>query len=132
MALTTELLRDMADGNWPDSGFYDTIKEMARALLANRMVQSIQPYGYLRENDGRVQISIGPERPHERSGGYATPWAAIYSKPPAPACSKCKGRGTYHDIGAVGTVECECTSIDYCDKCLRGMSAPAVQDGDNG
>ncbi|CDG49190.1 hypothetical protein [Serratia symbiotica] len=32
--LTTERLKDMAEGNWPESGFYDTIKEMARVLLA--------------------------------------------------------------------------------------------------
>ncbi|EHF5009214.1 TPA: hypothetical protein U2L62_001788 [Citrobacter koseri] len=38
-----------------------------------------QPYGYLRENDGQIQISIGHERPHDRSGGYATPWFAIYT-----------------------------------------------------
>lgn len=34
---------------------------------------------------------------------------ALYAVPPAPACSKCGGRGTYHDVGACGTVECECT-----------------------
>lgn len=36
-------------------------------------------YGYLRENDGQIQISIGAERPSDRSGGYATPWFAIYT-----------------------------------------------------
>lgn len=37
------------------------------------------PYGYLRQCDGQIQISIGSERPHDRSGGYATPWFAIYT-----------------------------------------------------
>ncbi|WP_159211576.1 hypothetical protein [Klebsiella pneumoniae] len=37
------------------------------------------PYAYLRENDGQIQISIGAERPSDRSGGYATPWFAIYT-----------------------------------------------------
>ncbi|MFY0199465.1 ead/Ea22-like family protein [Klebsiella variicola] len=36
-------------------------------------------YGYLRENDGQIKISIGAERPSDRSGGYATPWFAIYT-----------------------------------------------------
>ena len=27
-------VEDMAEGNWPDSGFYDNVKLMARALLA--------------------------------------------------------------------------------------------------
>lgn len=47
-------------------------------------VPPMQPYGYLREKDGQIQISIGPERPHNRSGGYATPWFAIYTASPAP------------------------------------------------
>lgn len=38
-----------------------------------------EPYAYLRENDGQIQISIGSERPSDRSGGYATPWFAIYT-----------------------------------------------------
>lgn len=37
------------------------------------------PYAYLRENDGKIQISLGAERPSDRSGGYATPWFAIYT-----------------------------------------------------
>lgn len=47
-------------------------------------VPPMQPYGYLREKDGQIQISIGPERPHNRSGGSATPWFAIYTASPAP------------------------------------------------
>lgn len=37
------------------------------------------PYCYLRQCDGQIQISIGSEQPHNRSGGYATPWFAIYT-----------------------------------------------------
>ncbi|HHE5221331.1 TPA: hypothetical protein ACPEW4_003989 [Citrobacter braakii] len=37
------------------------------------------PYGYLRQCDGQIQISIGSDQPHNRSGGYATPWFAIYT-----------------------------------------------------
>ncbi|NIG99016.1 MAG: hypothetical protein G5701_10285 [Serratia symbiotica] len=39
--LTTERLKDMAEGNWPESRFYDTIKEMARVLLAKDMVANL-------------------------------------------------------------------------------------------
>lgn len=81
-------------------------------LLAVREAQTVvevKPYGYLRENNGQVQISIGPIRPADRASGYATPWGAIYAAPPAPASQKC-----------------ECSSIDYCDNCLRRMSVPAV------
>lgn len=42
-------------------------------------LEARHPYGYLRENDGQIQISIGSNRPHDRSGGYATPWFAIYT-----------------------------------------------------
>lgn len=55
------------------------------ALLASL---DADPYGYLRENDGQIQLSIGPERPHDRSSGYATPWAAIYAAPPAPVVAE--------------------------------------------
>jgi len=55
--------------------------ELARIALASL---NAEPYGYLRENDWQIEISIGPERPNNRSGGYATPWAVIYAAPPAP------------------------------------------------
>lgn len=42
-------------------------------------LEALTPYGYLRRCDGQIQISIGSERPHDRSGGYATPWFAIYT-----------------------------------------------------
>lgn len=64
---------------WADNTF---VHHLAAELLA---VREAQPYGYLRENDGQVQISIGPECPPNRSGGYATPWGAIYAAQPAPA-----------------------------------------------
>ncbi|MCT1420062.1 hypothetical protein M3G69_00225 [Klebsiella aerogenes] len=61
----------------------------ARAELAERQLAEIdsrtvnvkltEPYAYLRENNGQIQISIGAERPSDRSGGYATPWFAIYT-----------------------------------------------------
>ncbi|HHL0958876.1 TPA: hypothetical protein ACQVH3_003623 [Serratia marcescens] len=60
------------------------------AKLTRREAASVQPYGYLRENDGQIQISIGPERPHDRSGGYATPWSAIYTMPPKPTAPEAK------------------------------------------
>lgn len=47
--------------------------------LESRTVKLPEPYAYLRENDGQIQISIGAERPSDRSGGYATPWFAIYT-----------------------------------------------------
>lgn len=39
-----------------------------------------KPWGYARNVDGRIQISVGPDRPpcNERGGGYFTPWAAMY------------------------------------------------------
>ncbi|SAV09332.1 hypothetical protein [Klebsiella quasipneumoniae] len=49
------------------------------AELEPRTVKLPGPYAYLRENNGQIQISIGPERPSDRSGGYATPWFAIYT-----------------------------------------------------
>lgn len=44
----------------------------------NKLLPLPEPYGYLRDLDGRLQISIGPIRPADRAGGYATPWAAMY------------------------------------------------------
>jgi hypothetical protein len=55
---------------------------MAKELLA---VREAAPYGYLREHNGQVQISIGPIRPADRASGYATPWGAVYAAPSAPA-----------------------------------------------
>ncbi|WP_353640690.1 hypothetical protein ABU996_12910 [Klebsiella variicola] len=49
------------------------------AELESRTVKLPEPYAYLRDNDGQIQISIGAERPSDRSGGYANPWFAIYT-----------------------------------------------------
>ncbi|HCI7028876.1 TPA: hypothetical protein NPQ74_005283 [Klebsiella pneumoniae] len=56
----------------------DVLKEYIEHL-ESRTVKLPKPYAYLRENDGQIQISIGAERPSDRSGGYATPWFAIYT-----------------------------------------------------
>lgn len=39
-----------------------------------------KPWGYARNVDGRIQISVGPDCPpcNERGSGYFTPWAAMY------------------------------------------------------
>ena len=61
----------------------DSIREHMVELIAarNRIaeLEARTPYGYLRQCDGQIQISIGREQPHNRSGGYATPWFAIYT-----------------------------------------------------
>lgn len=54
-------------------------EEGLKQLAESRTVKLPEVYGYLRENDGQIQISIGAERPSNRSGGYATPWFAIYT-----------------------------------------------------
>jgi hypothetical protein len=60
---------------------YADAAEMEIAALRQRIaeLEARTPYGYLRECDGQLQISIGGERPHDRSSGYATPWFAIYT-----------------------------------------------------
>lgn len=87
MTRTTEQLRERIRGlELASKGKDWTAVEGDLACLKELLaVREAQPYGYLRENDGQVQISIGPERPPNRSGGYATPWGAIYDAPPAPA-----------------------------------------------
>lgn len=77
-----------AENNLIDSEFHVAeLEEYLRdkqALLeeSERRIAELDertPYGYLRQCDGQIQISIGSERPHDRSGGYATPWFAIYT-----------------------------------------------------
>lgn len=60
---------------------YADAAEMEISALRQRIneLEARQPYGYLRENNGQIQISIGSNRPHDRSGGHATPWFAIYT-----------------------------------------------------
>lgn len=63
-------------------GLEHRIAAEKRAEAAEERIAELearQPYGYLRENDGQIQISIGSNRPHDRSGGCATPWFAIYT-----------------------------------------------------
>lgn len=62
----------------------DQLRAELAALKAGQGV-AVAPYGYLREVDGNVQLSIGALRPADRSGGIATPWAAIFAAPPASA-----------------------------------------------
>lgn len=78
--LTTEQLNDMADGNWPDSGFYDTIKEMARELLANREAQPVGEIHTVAEsrNPG-VNIHMFNSEKIIPNG------TKLYTAPPAPA-----------------------------------------------
>ena len=52
-----------------------------QAALSGAQKGEAEPYGYLREVDGRVQLSMGAECPPNRSGGMATPWEAVYTAP---------------------------------------------------
>lgn len=80
--VTTERLKDIAsDVAMQGYASEEEQQAIARELLA---VREAKPYGYLRENDDQVQLSIGPEQPPNRSGGYATPWQPIYAAPAAP------------------------------------------------
>lgn len=58
---------------------YEEAKASVAELESRKEKHLPEPYAYLRENDGQIQISIGAERPSDRSGGYATPWFAIYT-----------------------------------------------------
>ena len=93
-ALNKQALREAAEKAASDSWGYDRDEfndaitpEVVLALLdeleaAEKHIAELDkrtPYGYLRQCDGQIQISIGSERPHDRSGGYATPWFAIYT-----------------------------------------------------
>ncbi|QNQ52339.1 hypothetical protein [Serratia liquefaciens] len=99
--LTTELLNDMADGNWPDSGFYDTIKAMAAELLANREAQPVyQCRLFTTDVDGK---QIGEWQDMDK-GFYDQydPYCRriLYTAPPAPAvrtanCPFCGRRQPY-------------------------------------
>lgn len=66
-----------ADKSAEDSVYWmNRCKELESRTVT---VKLPEPYAYLRENNGQIQISIGAERPSDRSGGYATPWFAIYT-----------------------------------------------------
>lgn len=65
-----------------NAGWKEAHEQEARAEAAEKRIAELEsrtPYGYLRQCDGQIQISIGSEQPHNRSGGYATPWFAIYT-----------------------------------------------------
>ena len=74
-------LRRNVDGKTPElrAQLIEADNELETLRLRITELEARQPYGYLRENDGQIQISIGSNRPHDRSGGYATPWFAIYT-----------------------------------------------------
>ncbi|HCE6948974.1 TPA: hypothetical protein NHP88_002562 [Pseudomonas aeruginosa] len=60
-------------------------KERDAALARVAELEKQQPAGYLRVVNGRTELADGPVRPADRSGGYATPWQAIYTRPVAQA-----------------------------------------------
>ncbi|MFN1146819.1 hypothetical protein [Serratia liquefaciens] len=99
--LTTDRLREITEDGFLEHG---DAKSMAAELLANREAQPVAwttPEELSEADCGDVWMWLAPRKyPGE---------IALYTVPPAPACSKCGGRGTYHDVGACGTVECECT-----------------------
>lgn len=68
---------------WQDVASPENVLALTEALeAAEKRIAELEartPYGYLRQCDGQIQISIGSEQPHNRSGGYATPWFAIYT-----------------------------------------------------
>lgn len=76
-----DMLRDDYGLREKGVGLADFVDWQAKRIaeLESRTVKLPEPYAYLRENDGQIQISIGAERPSDRSGGYATPWFAIYT-----------------------------------------------------
>jgi hypothetical protein len=88
MTISTEQLKDqiaiLQETAVPGESDYFNLAVL-RELLASR---EAKPYGYLRENDGQIQIFTGHDRPHDRSGGYSTSWSAIYAAPPAPTVSE--------------------------------------------
>ena len=54
------------------------------------------------------EIEIDAMAPEQRAEQDAALKALLsHLTPPGQECSKCSGRGTFHDIGACGTVECE-------------------------
>ncbi|MFU0965742.1 hypothetical protein [Kluyvera ascorbata] len=103
-ALNKQALRNTANRDWFESWFksefhpdktgpyikdqlFFAVQAARKPLLdeleaAEKRIAELEartPYGYLRQCDGQIQISIGSEQPHNRSGGYATPWFAIYT-----------------------------------------------------
>ncbi|WP_228728886.1 ead/Ea22-like family protein [Klebsiella grimontii] len=81
--LSDAMHRMLADGTTGQDAEFISLANPANILALVEALEKAQklpePYAYLRENDGQIQISIGAERPSDRSGGYATPWFAIYT-----------------------------------------------------
>ena len=79
------MLRSVSDTSdaWQDEASPEAVLALLDELeAAEKRIAELEartPYGYLRQCDGQIQISIGSERPHDRSGGYTTPWFAIYT-----------------------------------------------------
>lgn len=74
-------VEDMAEGNWPDSGFYDNIKLMARALLAVLDAKPVAVVDIQRgRGDGKkfalCYTSAGHSLPDDVYNLYTTPPAA--------------------------------------------------------
>lgn len=97
---TTDELKHLASSDNTN----ELTRSLARECLANREAQPVAwttPEELSEADCGDVWMWLAPRKyPGE---------IALYAVPPAPACTKCGGRGTYHDVGACGTVECECT-----------------------
>lgn len=54
---------------------------MNEAIKATAREMRPTPIGWCRVTDGRYEIRVGDQRPPDRSGGYSTPWAALYDTP---------------------------------------------------
>lgn len=46
--------------------------------LKARLPELPEPWGFARVVDGQLFVSVGSIKPNDRSGGYATPWAAMF------------------------------------------------------
>lgn len=146
MTLTTEQLRAIAEEELDACATLDAAKLMARELLANR---EAQPVGYAENGKGFIY-------PPERRDRIQNP-VAVFTAPPAPAVPSfdewLESTGT-HPVGWVREAmeesynacraamlnhvvdanektaeKCECSSIDYCENCLRAMLAQPVSSG---
>lgn len=74
-----------------------------------------EPAGYLRQVDGITQWSEGRECPSNRSGGYATPWVALYTAAPI-------------DLAAVREVIAELRDYgDYADRIKLGEATDKLE-----
>lgn len=132
--LTTELLNDMADGNWPDSGFYDTIKQMARELMANR---EAQPVAYLKKSiidserfdSADPEIILHPNTPE----GWLSEYQAVFTAPPAPAVQSVVDWRLDESTGAKILMYKDCSVIeDQQAEYVLSLIQAAAPEGGNG